>query len=110
VRTLWRLAVRKQGPLITISALGDGFLYKMVRSLAGHLIRVGTGAVPAAETAALLDSKQRTARVETAPAHGLCSGKSTTGPFRDFPSRTGPDKVRDKFSDPGTNREVTDHG
>ncbi|MBP8656673.1 MAG: tRNA pseudouridine(38-40) synthase TruA [Kiritimatiellae bacterium] len=72
VRTLWRLAVRRQGALVTIHAVGDGFLYRMVRSLAGHLLRVGLGAVPAAETATLLASKTRTARVETAPAHGLC--------------------------------------
>lgn len=75
VRTLWRLAVRKSGPLLTFSALGDGFLYKMVRSLAGHLIRVGMGAVAPEETTAILESGQRTARVETAPAHGLCLWK-----------------------------------
>ena len=85
VRTLWRLTVRKQGAAITISALGDGFLYKMVRSLAGHLIRVGTGAVPAAETAVLLDSKRRTARVETAPAHGLCLWKIHYGAIPGLP-------------------------
>ena len=72
VRTLWRLAVRRQGPLVTRSVVGDGFLYKMVRSLAGHLIRVGLGAVPAAETQAILAARVRTARVETAPPHGLC--------------------------------------
>lgn len=75
VRTLWRLSVRRQGPVVTISAVGDGFLYKMVRSLAGHLIRVGTGAVSAAETRLLLEARQRTARVETAPGHGLCLWK-----------------------------------
>lgn len=72
VRTLWRLSVSRKGPLVTIRAAGDGFLYKMVRSLAGHLIRVGTGAVPPEETAALLAARRRTARVETAPGHGLC--------------------------------------
>ncbi len=72
VRTLWRLAVRQRGPLVTLHAVGDGFLYRMVRSLAGHLLRVGLGAVPVAETATLLAGKIRTARVETAPAHGLC--------------------------------------
>jgi tRNA pseudouridine38-40 synthase len=75
VRTLRKLTVRRKGPRITISATGDGFLYKMVRSLAGHLIRVGTGAVPVAETRDLLAAKTRTARVETAPAHGLCLWK-----------------------------------
>lgn len=72
VRTLRRLDVAKRGPLVTISAVGDGFLYKMVRSLAGHLLRVGRGAVPAEETSAILESRQRTARVETAAARGLC--------------------------------------
>lgn len=72
VRTLHRLTVTRHGPLVTISAIGDGFLYKMVRSLAGHLLRVGRGAVAAEETTELLASRQRTARVETAPARGLC--------------------------------------
>ena len=85
VRTLWRLAVRKQGALVTISATGDGFLYKMVRSLAGHLIRVGLGAVPADETPALLASQLRTARVETAPAHGLCLWKIHYGAIPGLP-------------------------
>ncbi|MGD9611666.1 MAG: tRNA pseudouridine(38-40) synthase TruA [Kiritimatiellia bacterium] len=85
VRTLWRLTVRKQGPRVTIAAVGDGFLYKMVRSLAGHLIRVGIGAVPAAETTDLLDSRRRTARVETAPAHGLCLWKIHYGAIPGLP-------------------------
>lgn len=75
VRTLWRLSVRKQGGLVVIAAVGDGFLYKMVRSLAGHLLQVGTGRVPPAETPVLLASRRRTARVETAQAHGLCLWK-----------------------------------
>ncbi len=75
VRTLWRLDVRKTGNTIVISALGDGFLYKMVRSLAGHLLSVGRGLVPVEETDAILARGIRTARVETAPAHGLCLHK-----------------------------------
>ena len=87
VRTLWRLSVRKQGPLVVVSALGDGFLYKMVRSLAGHLLRVGQGAMPADETPALLDSRLRTARVETAPARGLCLWKIHYGSIPGLPKR-----------------------
>ena len=90
VRTLWRLAVRKQGALVTISATGDGFLYKMVRSLAGHLLRVGLGAVPAEETPALLASKTRTARVETAAAHGLCLWKIFYGAIPGLPKTRRP--------------------
>ena len=89
VRTLWRLAVAKRGNLVTITAVGDGFLYKMVRSLAGHLIRVGLGAVPAAETAALLASQRRTARVETAPARGLCLWKIHYGAIPGLPKPPG---------------------
>ena len=85
VRTVWKLSVVRRGNLVTISALGDGFLYKMVRSLAGHLVRVGTGAVPAEETPALLASKRRTARVETAPAHGLCLWKIHYGAIPGLP-------------------------
>ena len=85
VRTLWRLSVRRQGPLITIVAVGDGFLYKMVRSLAGHLLRVGKGAVPAEETPAILAGRLRTARVETAPARGLCLWKIFYGAIPGLP-------------------------
>ena len=85
VRTLWRLSVRKQGRRVTISAVGDGFLYKMVRSLAGHLLRVGAGEVAAEETQAMLDSRRRTARVETAPARGLCLWKIHYGAIPGLP-------------------------
>lgn len=71
VRTLHAIDLVKKGPLLEIRVLGDGFLYKMVRSIAGHLLRVGRHAVPPAETTAILDSRLRTARVETAPARGL---------------------------------------
>lgn len=85
VRTLWRLEVRKQGPQVMIRAVGDGFLYKMVRSLVGHLLRVGKGAVPAAETRELLASRRRTARVETAAAAGLCLHRVFYGPIPGLP-------------------------
>ena len=85
VRTLWRLAVSRRGRLVTVSATGDGFLYKMVRSLAGHLLRVGQGKVSADETRAILASRVRTARVETAPAHGLCLWKIHYGAIPGLP-------------------------
>ena len=58
VRTV-RLTLRKQGPLITIDARGDGFLYHMVRRIAGHLIEIGKG-------------KPAPAIAPSAPARGLC--------------------------------------
>jgi tRNA pseudouridine38-40 synthase len=71
VRSLTRLDVRRRGKDITIVARGEGFLYKMVRSLVGLLIRVGSGAVPPGEARAILQSRERTARVPTAPPQGL---------------------------------------
>lgn len=71
VRRLRGLAVLQRGREFTIVARGDGFLYRMVRSLAGFLLRVGRGEVPPADAAAILASTVRTARVPTAPPQGL---------------------------------------
>lgn len=71
VREVHALTVRKSGSLIVIRAASEGFLYKMVRSLAGLLLRVGEGAVSLHEVREILASKVRTARVPTAPPEGL---------------------------------------
>ena len=70
-RRVDRLAVLKSGYAVTVVARGEGFLYRMVRSLAGFLIRVGEGAEPPARAREILASRVRTARVPTAPAQGL---------------------------------------
>lgn len=71
VRTLKRLSVAQRGKLVTITATADGFLYKMVRSLAGALLKVGAGRLSTADIERILKSKTRTALVETAPPQGL---------------------------------------
>ncbi len=71
VRTIQSLTVSRVDEQITIAVHGDGFLYRMVRSLAGWLIRVGRGEVPPEQTATILASCERTARVPTAPPQGL---------------------------------------
>lgn len=71
VRKLYELTIRKKGNEIAIIASGNGFLYKMVRSLAGHLIRVGAGEVSVESTSEILASRIRTARVPTAHPQGL---------------------------------------
>jgi len=43
VRTITSLEVFKSGEEITIRVTGNGFLYNMVRIIAGTLIRVGRG-------------------------------------------------------------------
>ena len=71
VRELHMLTVKRTGPLVVIRAASEGFLYKMVRSLTGILLRVGDGAATLDEVKDILDYKVRTARVPTAPPRGL---------------------------------------
>ena len=46
VRTIRNVRVRHSGPRISIEFEGDGFLYKMVRLMAGTLVRIGLGMAP----------------------------------------------------------------
>lgn len=70
-RSIFHLKISQKGPKICISVKGDGFLYKMVRSMVGYLMRVGGGEVPASATRGVLRSGRRTADVPTAPPSGL---------------------------------------
>ncbi|MEO6874974.1 MAG: tRNA pseudouridine(38-40) synthase TruA [Opitutaceae bacterium] len=71
VRHLRRLDLVKKGRSIRITAEAEGFLYKMMRSLVGLLVRVGEGKISLAEVRTILASKERTHRVLTAPPQGL---------------------------------------
>ena len=71
VRTVTGVTITRRGQLVTIRVTARGFLYKMVRSIAGALVKVGDGRMPVAQIGKLLASKRRTALVETAPARGL---------------------------------------
>jgi len=71
VRTISRLTITKRGNLLTIAVVADGFLYKMVRSIVGALVKVGEGKLTPSQLKELVASKKRTALVETAPARGL---------------------------------------
>jgi tRNA pseudouridine38-40 synthase len=70
-RNLLGLDVDLDGAEIVVRALSEGFLYKMVRSLAGYLIRVGLGNIPVEDTGRILAERCRTARVPSAEPHGL---------------------------------------
>jgi len=72
VRTLYALEITKQGSRICFRVQGNGFLYKMVRSLVGFLLRVGSGLEsPEVIPSLLTPGTPRTARVPSAPACGL---------------------------------------
>lgn len=71
VRTVYALDVEKQDDIITIRVTGSGFLYNMVRIIAGTLIQVGLKEIAPEAIPAILEAKDRGAAGPTAPAHGL---------------------------------------
>ncbi|PAW67555.1 MAG: tRNA pseudouridine(38-40) synthase TruA [Opitutia bacterium Tous-C1TDCM] len=75
VRELRRLEIGRRGARVKITAEADGFLYKMVRSLAGVLVAVGEGRLSPEQVRAILEKRTRTALVQTAPPQGLFMAK-----------------------------------
>lgn len=71
VRTIYELTVEKQEDLITIRVTGSGFLYHMVRIIAGTLLQAGTGEREPREMEEILNAADRAAAGPTAPACGL---------------------------------------
>ena len=73
VRTIYSLEVVEEGRDLVIRVCGNGFLYNMVRIIAGTLLEVGRGRRKPAEMADVLEVKDRSAAGPTAPAHALTS-------------------------------------
>jgi tRNA pseudouridine38-40 synthase len=71
VRTVTHLAVNRMGDWIWLDVEADGFLYNMVRAIAGTLMNVGRGYWPESRVAEILRSGDRTLAGPTAPARGL---------------------------------------
>jgi tRNA pseudouridine38-40 synthase len=60
-----------EGDWIWLDVEADGFLYNMVRAIAGTLINVGRGYWPVEEVSRILAAEDRAQAGPTAPAHGL---------------------------------------
>ncbi len=71
VRTIYSADITKEKAVITLRLTGNGFLYNMVRIIAGTLIKVGAGEIAPEEIEHILAAKDRNAAGPTAPAHGL---------------------------------------
>lgn len=71
VRTIFALRVSRRGDFIDIDVYGDGFLYNMVRIIAGTLIDVGKHKQNPEWVRDILESRSRPDAGATAPAHGL---------------------------------------
>ena len=71
VRTIFECTVEKVGNYISIDVCGNGFLYNMVRIIAGTLIDVGRGRKKPEDIPKIILSKDRNNASATAPAKGL---------------------------------------
>lgn len=71
VRQIDSLEVEEAGREIVIRVTGRGFLYNMVRIIAGTLMEVGRGHIAPEAVARILEAKDRQAAGPTAPACGL---------------------------------------
>lgn len=72
VRTIYSIEIEKDGQDVKVYVTGNGFLYKMVRSLVGFLIAVGLGKATEEDALQMLNSGKRSQKGKTLQAKGLC--------------------------------------
>jgi tRNA pseudouridine38-40 synthase len=71
LKHVWKVDITARGEKLDFVIEGSGFLYKMVRSMVGALLDVGSGKLAPEEINQILKSGKRTEVVVSAPAHGL---------------------------------------
>jgi len=71
VRSIYELSVRRDPPRVLVTIWGNGFLYTMVRTIVGTLLRVGTGRASPRDVADILESRSRPLAGPAAPPQGL---------------------------------------
>jgi tRNA pseudouridine38-40 synthase len=72
VREVYQAQWSSEEPFVYFDIVANAFLYRMVRSLVGTLLLVGTGEVSPAGFEEILRSADRSMAGQVAPAHGLC--------------------------------------
>ncbi len=75
VRTVYDASVERKGDLVIFKVCGNGFLYNMVRIMAGTLLYVCCGKIKPDEIPQIIMSKDRTKAGITAPPDGLYLNK-----------------------------------
>lgn len=70
-RTIYQCSVEREGDVVTIRVVGNGFLYNMVRIITGTLIDVSRGRILPDDIPQILESLDREKAGFTAPACGL---------------------------------------
>jgi len=72
VREIYQAEVEREGAMLHFIFCGSGFLYNMVRIMAGTLVQVGMGKVEPEIVNQALESRVRVAAGPTLPPQGLC--------------------------------------
>ena len=72
IRTVTECNVTRQGDTVVLRISANGFLYNMVRIIAGTLVFVGGGKINPNDMADIINSKDRERAGITAPPQGLC--------------------------------------
>lgn len=70
-RTVYECRLERCGDIVTLTVSGDGFLYNMVRIIAGTLIYVNEGKIAPDEITEIIESRDRNRAGITAKPHGL---------------------------------------
>lgn len=71
VRTVDSINIKKEGHMIYIDIVGNGFLHNMVRKIVSTLFEVGKGNLSPEKVKEILEKKDRSLCPGTAPAEGL---------------------------------------
>lgn len=71
IRTVHDIRIESKGQVISIYVTGDGFLYNMVRIIAGTLVYVGIGKLKPSDISYILTGRNRVYAGKTMPPHGL---------------------------------------
>lgn len=71
VRTIFEASVFKKDDFVVIRLKGDGFLYNMVRIIAGTLMLAGRGRLDKEKMASIIESRDRAKAGKTAGPEGL---------------------------------------
>lgn len=71
MRTVFSSSVTRNGNIVEFSVEGDGFLYNMVRIMAGTLVDIARGTIQRGSIPEIIASRDRSAAGHTAPACGL---------------------------------------
>ena len=87
VRTIYDCQVERSGAYVTITVSANGYLYNMVRILAGTLVQAGTGQLRPEQIPGILQSRDRANAGPTLPAKGLFLVRV------DYPELDAPDKT-----------------